>query len=539
MQSRSNPKRREKGMVLLVSSMMLLFVIIPVVGLAIDAGILYTVKAKLQTSVDGAALGAARSLSRGLDLSSQQSAATNTAIRWYHANFPLNWMGVSSVADPTVTFPAAPPKTTIVNVAGSIASPTYFMRIFNVNSVTVNVRGEATRRDVNIMMVIDRSGSLYQSGSCGAVRTAAASFVNSFVNGRDRLGLVTFGTDYRVDFPPSMNFGAGSPTMSTLINQLVCYGYTNAAAAYWEAYQQLVTIGDQGALNVILFFTDGMPNTLTFGIAPDGTDNRLPVKKLATPSTFAYGGYNNANISLCKDSAYRTSPNVLWNPSNFSGVISGFVAGIYKKDAPGFPASQSVDAQKIGTAEGNYGGCAFDVRFNDAATIRTGGSPTAAIAGPGFMPTFDVAYLPEEDINRNLTGLGYVGAAFASVNRYDPSFPVPYRGKIRVDDVGRGCCNIGFDDSVTNAGFNALDNAAQRARADSISRNLNVVTFTIGLGDAPGGVNDQLLLRIANDANAPNYNSVQPSGEYIFAPTAAQLNQAFNRIASDVLRLSR
>ena len=162
-------KRGERGMILLLSAMMLFFVIIPVVGLAIDAGILYAVKAKLQTAVDGAALGAARSLSRGLDLPSQQGAATNTAVRWYHANFPVSWMGVAAVTDPTVTFPVAPPKTTIVNVAGSILSPTYFMRIFNINTVPVNVVGEATRRDVNIILVIDRSGSLYESGSCPAV----------------------------------------------------------------------------------------------------------------------------------------------------------------------------------------------------------------------------------------------------------------------------------------------------------------------------------------------------------------------------------
>jgi len=523
-------------MVLLVSAMMLLFIVIPVVGLAIDAGILYAVKAKLQTAVDGAALGAARSLSRGLDLASQQTSATSTAVRWYHANFPTSWMGVATVNDPTVTFPVAPPKTTIVNVAGNIQSPTYFMRIFNVNSVPVNVVGQATRRDVNIIMVIDRSGSLYASSSCPAVRAAASSFVDSFVNGRDRLGLVTFGTDYRVDFAPNVTF---SPAMATMVNQIVCYGYTNAAAAYWAAYQQLVAIGDVGALNVLLFFTDGQPNTVTFGIAPDGTDNRLPVKKLTTPSTLAIGGYNNANKSPCLDSLGRNNSNGAWAPANFSGVIS-FIGGLYKKDSPiTFPITQSADAQKIGALEGNNGGCVFDVQFNNAANIYYGGSPNAAIAGPGYYPMFDIAYLPEEDINRNLTGNGFIGSAFASVNRYDNTFPLAYQGKIRVDDIGRGCCTLGTDDSITNAGVNALDNAAQRARADSITRNLNVLTYTIGLGNAPGGVDDVLLQRIANDSGANNYNSAQPTGEYIFAPTTAQLNQAFNKIASDVLRLSK
>ena len=138
------------------------------------------------------------------------------------------------------------------------------MRILGVNSVTVNAVSEATRRFVNIMLVIDRSGSLYESGSCDDVQAAASTFVNSFVNGQDRLGLVTFGTDYRVDFPPAYNFASASPNVSSLVASLYCYGYTNAAAAYWAAYQQLVTLNDQGALNVILFFTDGQPNTITF-----------------------------------------------------------------------------------------------------------------------------------------------------------------------------------------------------------------------------------------------------------------------------------
>ncbi len=532
-------KPGERGVILLLSSLTLLFMI-PIIGLAIDAGTVYAVKARVQSAADGAALSAARSLSRGLDLSSQQSAATDTAIRWFHANIPNGWMNVGTVSDPTITFPSAPPKTTIVNVAVTLNAPTYFMRILNINSVTINAIGQATRRDVNIVMVIDRSGSLYQSGSCAAVQSAASQFISSFVNGRDRLGMVTFGTDYRIDFAPAMNFAtAGPPNMVTMIGQLYCYGYTNAAAAYWTAYQQLVTIGDQGALNVILFFTDGMPNTLTFDIAPDGTDNRLPPKTLATPSTINYGGYNNANPTPCRDSVGKTYPTAGWNPSSFKGVIS-FYGGIYLKDAPSFPASQSVDAQKIGNAQGDYGNCVFDQQFNNSSTIYTGGSPSRAIAGPGFMPFFDVAYLPEEDLFRNKTGTGYGGGSpYAPVNRYPGSFPAAYRNKIRVDDIGTGSGTLGVSDTITNAGVNALDYAAQNARDDSITRNLNVVTYTIGLGNAPNGVDNTLLERVANDPDANNYNSAKPSGLYVYAPTTSQLNQAFSRIASDVLRISK
>src|SRR5437762_14120955 len=106
-------KNGEKGVVTFLTASGLVFLILPFVGLAIDAGVAYTVKAKLQTAVDGAAISAGRSLSRGLDVTAQQAAATDTAKRFFHANFPDNWMAVSPVPDPVITFPAAPLKSVI------------------------------------------------------------------------------------------------------------------------------------------------------------------------------------------------------------------------------------------------------------------------------------------------------------------------------------------------------------------------------------------------------------------------------------------
>jgi Flp pilus assembly protein TadG len=535
-------RRRAKsqgGFVLLLSILMLLFIIIPCLGLAVDVGVLYTIKARLQTSVDAAALAAGRSISRGMDTGAQQAAAMSAARRWFHANFSEGYMGIASVPEPTVNFPAAPPRTFIVEVTATVNAPTYFMKIFRTDPVPVTVSAVSSRRDVNVVMVLDRSGSLYDSGSCDALRGAAETFVDMFANRRDKLGLVTFGTNYRVDYPLSSSFKTGSPRLGDMLGSLYCYGFTNAAAGYWTGYQQLVELNDPSALNVILFFTDGLPNTLTFGTAPDGTDNRLPVKTLTTPSTHSdpRTGYNNANRSPCRDSAGRTSSNASWSPSPLTGVIT-FMTGIYKKDASTYPASQAMDAVKIGPAEGNHGGCAFDAQFASTAAFQ-GGSPRRPIAGPGYRPTFDVAYLPEEDIFRNKTGTGYAGAPYTPVNRYDSSYPGPYQGKIRADDSVRGCCTAGVDDSITKAGLNALDNAAQRARADSVARGLNVTTFVVGLGNTPGGIDNSLLQRIANDPQAGNFNPDQPRGLFFYTPSSSQLVQAFVRIASEVLRLAQ
>jgi hypothetical protein len=103
------------------------------------------------------------------------------------------------------------------------------------------------------------------------------------------------------------------------------------------------------------------------------------------------------------------------------------------------------------------------------------------------------------------------------------------------------------------AALNATDNAAYNARSNAT---LPVYVFTIGLGGNNGNPPDPVLLqRMANDPNADQFNSPavypacsteatcvsyadQPQGQFIYAPTVAQLGQAFLSISSQILRLS-
>ena len=45
--------------------------------------------------------------------------------------------------------------------------------------------------------------------------------------------------------------------MPTILNNLVCNGATSSALGLKIGYQQLVTLNQPNALNVVLFFTDG------------------------------------------------------------------------------------------------------------------------------------------------------------------------------------------------------------------------------------------------------------------------------------------
>jgi hypothetical protein len=89
--------------------------------------------------------------------------------------------------------------------------------------------------------------------------------------------------------------------------------------------------------------------------------------------------------------------------------------------------------------------------------------------------------------------------------------------------------------NVTNAGINALDNAAQQARVDALANNMPFLCYTIGLGS----VNDELLRRLANDPAAGAHQTTYPDGIYVNSPDGAHLNSAFATIASDLLRISK
>ena len=127
-------------------------------GLAVDTGRAYVVKAQLTKAVDGAALSAARSLNSG--------SPRTEAERVFKANFPTGYLGTTAVTDPATTpgfFAVNTNAATGVNtvtVTASATVPTTFMRLANFTDLTVTSSGEATRRMVDLSLVLDVSSSI-------------------------------------------------------------------------------------------------------------------------------------------------------------------------------------------------------------------------------------------------------------------------------------------------------------------------------------------------------------------------------------------
>jgi hypothetical protein len=359
-----------------------------------------------------------------------------------------------------------------------VDSPLYFLRLVGKTTAHIAIEGRASRRDVNIMLVLDRSGSLTTAGACDDLRNAANSFVVSFAEGRDRLGMITYGGSSRVDFAPAMNFKTATPrTLSSLINSIACNGATGSAQALWQGYQQLVGINEPGSLNVLLFFTDGQPNAITA---------EFPVKKQGTT-------YSPTGKSTCYDEMGRANTSPSWNPGPKLGFIneSGSVRGVRTHTAPTIPVAGDPNAIA------NSSHCYF------------------VTEGLGSVHK-DIAYIPDTD---------YWGNSIWGYKPLSTYASGPYAGKARVDS----------STTLVNASVNALDSAAARIRQDT---NFSVVTYTIGLGGA-GAAEHILLQRVSNDPASPIFNPDRPAGMYVYAPTAVQLNDAFYRIASEILRLSQ
>ncbi|MCB1021928.1 MAG: VWA domain-containing protein [Acidobacteria bacterium] len=516
---------KQKGQVIVMIAL-LSTVFIGMAGLAVDLVLAYAVKTFLATATDAAAMGGVRALERGVTYADQESEIQRLTTMLFEANFPdgILLTGNTGRFEQSVHVAAKnndPGATSMfttdndlsagmreVRVETIAEAPTFFMRFFGMNTVTVRASAYAARRDVNVMIVLDRSASLKSVGAWDDVQASAIQFLNKFDNNRDRVGLVTFGTGANVDYPLSSGFKTANVMQNLITAQTVpSSAYTNSSTGLWLAYSELLRVNDSNALNAIVFFTDGQPSAFSakFKVKTGGSGPKCP----------GSGGNREGTLGSGQDTS-------IWNSPQFYDI-----RGFWKREAGGVPVnggSTVLDHPQHPLCSGmtnDYGGNAEYVLDSSKDWPRDWVANEPGVSAKKFC------------IDDNQPG-GCLGDAGDFAYSDDDS---------RLFNDSSNSSNSDFrGTNVHNAAKNLLLNIAQTARQDSSLGGVHI--HTIGLGGYGYDADAGLMKRVSNDPT--NSYGVQitaaadePIGSYTYAPSIGEIQKAFEKVRSEVMRLTR
>jgi len=477
MTPRRSKLSNEKGMVLVYMAgaitVLLLFS-----GLAVDTGRIYIVKAQLTKALDGAALGAARNMNSGNP--------TAEAQRIFNANFPANFFGATLTSGPTVSVTTdAGSGRNIVDVSASASLPTTFMRLGNFTTMNVNASAEATRRMVDVSLILDVSGSI--GPAWPTVRDAARSFIDSFDAAHDRVALSTFSNGATViDQMPSSR-GFNKTQVEADVPGSLPGGSTNMAEGLYRGWDELRSVpsGTQSGLRVIVLFTDGASNGL-----PGIYDIQPGVARSLRTADFP-------------KSAADTTGQTSNNPQ---------ISGLY-------------DTQ--GGALVGPGGSATPPLWSSTQTIG------------GQLNLLPLTTFHPHNRSSGIPTTFQLQSSMLTVN----GVPQNVRRGLRNKDAtsGRYPADVW---NTNNAARNVVEEIGNAARSDNGDYPIRI--FTIGMGDlvryllgTMPEMPEDILKRVANDKTSPDYNSAQAEGKYYFARTATDVAPAFESIQNEIIRLSK
>ncbi|MBZ5619320.1 MAG: VWA domain-containing protein [Acidobacteriia bacterium] len=473
--------------------------LIPVAGLAIDFSVLYCVKGRLQQACDAGAVGAGSMVQRSTDVTDpvQNALLKDAVLRFFNANMtPVPWSATqtnysSSITQDPVT------KVRTIYVTATYSVPMMFMRVLRINTSTVAAQATAKIRFVNLMIVVDRSGSVQRTGSPATVVKDLQGFVadvstSIFVDGRDVVGLLSYGSNYNLDFAPVANFQTATPNISTAINNIFfdTSNSTNTGEGLYQAWYQLAQLNQTGALNAILLITDGRPSAVT-------------------------GTFDASTAPHCTDKSNKlgaiNSPVGDGNPWQFPPPASRGTNGVLNVT----PACSSAGCEPK-TFVTNSAGCSYFVNQN-GALFSQDISTIPALIGPVDHTTG--LHVPSQTTFSSTTG--YFSGGGTSTNSAT---------------------------AVRYAAFNYADNVATAIRKDNVYK---PVIYAIGLNFNTAAypkeepLDADWLARVANDPSYKNsvtglpvFQAGQTTGRY-YDVTYNGLAAALHDITSQILRLSQ
>ena len=263
------PNEKAEAGTVLIAFALFLFILLGFCALGMETGRWYMVRAELSKSVDAAALVAAKNISNPFVTPS------TLALEFAAANFPNGYLGTPSSGAGRATFTATVIGNDKVQVDGNVSATAILAKLFGANLVPTTSRGVGQKKEVEIMLVLDRSGSM--SGTpISRLKTAATTFVNLFqgTQDKDKMGLVSFATSVTIARTLGINYVA---PMLIAINAMSATGATNTEDAIDQVdgpggfTDQTGVPGDQRIQQFMIFFSDGRPTAFRSPFRKSGT----------------------------------------------------------------------------------------------------------------------------------------------------------------------------------------------------------------------------------------------------------------------------
>jgi Flp pilus assembly protein TadG len=246
----------ERGTVIIAVALFLIL-LIAFVGLGVDIGRWYLVRAELSKSVDAGGLEGAR------NINNPYVDPRVVAQDFCEANFPVSYLGTAGSGTGTVSFDVQLPGNSRVRVDGTTSANSIFASVMGFSQVPVSSEGVAQKKLVEIMMVLDRSFSL-DGRPIADLKVAARSFLEFFAptQATDKVGMVSFATSVRTDRALASHFVA---PMRSAIDAMSALGATNTSDAFAQTLRpggftdQTHMAPDARVQQFMVFFSDGMP----------------------------------------------------------------------------------------------------------------------------------------------------------------------------------------------------------------------------------------------------------------------------------------
>jgi hypothetical protein len=412
-----------------------------------------------------------------------------------------------------------------------------------------------------MVLVIDRSGSM--GAELPAVQAGATYFVNQFAAGRDKLGLVLISGSAYVAYPPAdwginpptgatgpdVNFKGTTetPNMLTTISNMVSGSNTGTAEGLMLAWKELQAANEPGALNIIVLWTDGMPNGITADFNNSSTGSLKSGSGCTHTSDATTGVYPNAVTANSMLGWIAQWGSYAYNSNATNGVreraqtsTSGMSVTSWAELLPPGTSTGGSNENVLSNSSGAGNGCGWGTGSSIASVVNIpsvdyyGNSTQGSSVAPYTQSDYQQSPLWTTTGANCQNGAGGTGGV-----------PLTLTGTLSGGLAASGnACQVGL------ASWNAADMAARQIHGDTT---LSPIIYTMGYAgtvSGSGGVDTVLLERMANckagvpcgpgGANATStvYNSTIPSGMYLQIQTVDDVTPAFQALLSEILRLS-